>query len=286
MQNELSIKDLIPEDSRVLTEKIKSKKYFQMFKSKFKYKTLEAWKNRCRFPAHLVMDFESGGDKIKLSVEGSPHITELPTKIYVDKNVGWLVGFWHAEGEARKGVVVISNSNEELIRKCLETMRKNIGYKNKIRIEVRGKTKIGLKKDLFSNIKGAEVLYDINRNYKYTKPHYRISITNKILWNVLTKIFELSKNLKEFQHGYVGGFIDGDGYVSKGGLLDIRLEKDEYSKNFINFISFVLEQEKIEFKKYFKRQYRIQVTSKKFSSKIFNTFPIETKFKIERLLPS
>ncbi len=220
---------------------------------------------------------------VTIGLQRSSKKTVLPAEIEINQNVGWLIGFWHAEG--RKGtkkhyVVDVSNSNPYLLANWIKIVSEERDIKDTINIEARSTDTISDTLRVLENIKFSKRL---NSKYKYTKPHYKVEIVNKVLYDVLTKIFELAQYNREFQIGYVAGFFDGDGYVSKEGYIDIRLEKNEFSKKSYELIKAVLEREEFLVKEYLKKQYRLQIIQKRFSKKFANTFPLVHESKIKRL---
>lgn len=222
---------------------------------------------------------------LTIGLQRSSKKTILPAEIKVSRDIGWLIGFWHAEG--RKGskkhyTVGVSNSSLQLVKFWIKILQNQIGFRDNIPLEIRpvGEEFNDL---LFNDIRNLKISYGMNASYKYTKTHYRVEISSKVLYDILTKIFQLAKDNKEFRIGYVAGFFDGDGYVSKEGYIDIRLEKNEFSRKCYELIKLALNEEGFPVKEYLKSQYRIQIIRKKFSKKFSDTFPLLHDFKIKRL---
>ena len=232
---------------------------------------------------------ESHSDEQTVVLWRSPKITEIPKYIEVDEDVGWLIGFWHAEGQKGKRKtykLALGNSNTALVERFMKIFREQISHKEKIKIYARPEVGGEIKSNPFAGFKNVNVVVEKNSKFSYTKPHYRIDIVNKVIYFVLSGIFERSKNIRDFRLGYVAGFIDGDGYISKEGRLDIRMEKCDHSKAVYGFIKLVLEGEGFPIREYLKRQYRMQITSKRYAKRIANTFPIHHDFKLRRLASS
>lgn len=281
----ISITELVPENSRVILDEESSIKYFNEIKNNGNTNSVRKWRSARRFPATLIIEKEVvGKNQITLGIPRSSKKTTLLTEIGISQKIGWLIGLWHAEGKKgckKKYRVTISNSNLLLIEGALFILRKDFSFQDEIKIYT--KTTVKIQPHSFEGFGKIKTVLDINQKYLYTKPHFEIEIVNKIFYDYLSNIFKKAKNNKEFQKGYVAGIIDGDGYISKNGYLDLRMEKDEFSSIIHKYVKEILLGEGFPIKEYLKNQFRLQMIRKCFSNKLLITFPIKHADKINRL---
>lgn len=286
---EAHIRDIVPDYSRILVDKRTAEKYSIYFKNKYNRFLVYNWKKTQRYPVVLVKRELLNKKEIILGLQRSAKITRLPDKFQINEDLGWLIGFWHAEGQKgkkKKYKISISNSDLKLVKIFLRIFQSQIGPKEGITIYVRNGNKNKKYGLLFSEFKNIKILFEENEKFKYKKHHFRVDIVNKILYDILNNLFEVAKNQNIFQKGYVAGFIDGDGYVSKEGYLDIRQEICPQSEIIHEYLKKILVSENFEIKDYSKKQFRLMIIKKRYSKKILETFPINHSLKRKRLVPS
>lgn len=153
---------------------------------------------------------------LKIGVRRSPKIYEVNSQVEVDEEIGWLIGFWHAEGRTRENVVAINNSDIGLIELFLKYLEKLGDFETGSILYVFSKEKPG-----FSLGKLKTIHYPME-GYRYRKVHYRLEITSKVLYEILRNIFQTFQLDNSFARGYIAGIVDGDGHLNKNGSVDIE----------------------------------------------------------------
>ncbi|MBI4983566.1 hypothetical protein HZC32_02880 [Candidatus Woesearchaeota archaeon] len=288
MSAKISLIELVPQDAKIIVDADTANEYFDLLKDNHGINSVRKWRFSRRFPATLVIKEEIvKKNQMKLGIPRSSKETVLPKEIEIDEQVGWLIGFWNAEGKKgckKKYRVTISNSYLLLIKEALNILRKKFRFHDEIKIYI--KSRFEAETYLFDGFGKIQTVLDKNQKYVYTKPHFEIEIVNKLFYDYLNNLLEKARNNKKFQRGYVAGIIDGDGYISKNGYLDLRMEKDEFSKKIHDYVKEILQKEGFPIKEYLKSQFRLQMIRKDFSNKLLTKFPIKHEEKISRLSPS
>ena len=286
---EAHLLELIPDYVRVLVSNQRAIQYSRYLRKSYNRHTVRNWIKTKRFPSKHVIGKELTNNKeIRVGLPRSSKITTLREKYEINKNLGWLIGFWHAEGQKgkkKKYKITLSNSELNLIRKFLDIFQSQIGYYEKITIYIRTVERCRINKKIFSGYKNVKLIGEHRKYFSYKKPHYRIDIVNKIFYDLLNNLYEVAKDDRDFRRGYIAGFIDGDGYISKEGLLDIRFLRNEFSEPVYRYLKIILESEGFPVRDYSKKQFRLQVIRKQYSGQILSKFPLNHNLKKERLVP-
>ena len=169
-----------------------------------------------RIPISKFTAEEGISGVLKIGVRRSPKIYEVNSEIEIDKEIGWLLGFWHAEGRTRENVVAINNSDLNLVKLFLKYLEKLGSFEKGSILYVFSDEAPGF------SLGELKIIRYPMEGYRYRKTHYRLEITSKVLYELFANINRTFQTDPSYARGYIAGIVDGDGHLNKNGSIDIE----------------------------------------------------------------